>query len=399
MTRLEHDTAFGALVEEVLENGVEGLAHAVSILFNEAMKVERSRALAAQPYERTPERNGYANGFKPKTLNTRMGKLFLSVPQTRGGKEPFYPSVIEKGLRSERALKSAMAEMYIHGVSTRKVAKVLQDLCGLDVSSTEVSRCNSLLDEEIKQWQNRPLGAIRFLLLDATYVKVRSGGVVQSCAVLIAAGITPEGTRTVLGSSVAQSEAGIHWKTFLSSLVRRGLTGVEMITSDRHAGLVEACCSVFSGAMWNRCHVHVQRDAAKYVPRTAWRAQVAEDIRQIYLAQDVRKAQTRLNEAVAYWEKKAPKLSEWMEENVPEGFSVMKFPVCSRKRLHTSNLVERMNKEVKRRTRVVSVFPNVESAYRLVAALCMEISQDWEGGRIYLKLQDDIQSSESEFTE
>ena len=399
MTRLNHDTAFGALVEEVLEKGVEGLTHAVSILFNEAMKVERSRALAAQPYERTPGRNGYANGFKPKTLNTRMGKLFLSVPQTRSGKEPFYPSVIEKGLRSERALKSAMAEMYIQGVSTRKVAKVLQDLCGLEVSSTEVSRCNSLLDEEIKQWQNRPLGAIRFLLLDATYVKVRSGGIVQSCAVLIAAGITPEGTRTVLGSSVAQSEAGIHWKTFLSSLVSRGLTGVEMITSDRHAGLVEACCSVFSGAMWNRCHVHVQRDAAKYVPRTAWRSKVAEDIRQIYLVQDVNKAQARLNEAVAYWGKKAPQLSEWMEENIPEGFAVMKFPVCFRKRLHTSNLVERMNKEVKRRTNVVSVFPNVESAHRLVAALCMEVAQDWECGRIYLNLQEDVPSSENEFTD
>ena len=199
MTRQENDTAFGEVIEVILENGLEGLAEAMSIVINQAMKVERSRALRASPYERSTARIGYANGFKPKSLNSRVGKLFLSVPQVRGDGVEFYPTALDKGIRSERALKVALAEMYVQGVSTRKVTKVLEELCGLEISSSEVSRCAALLDDELEKWRKRPLGEVRFLQLDATYVKVRVDGEVRNCAVLIAVGIKPDGYRSILG--------------------------------------------------------------------------------------------------------------------------------------------------------------------------------------------------------
>jgi transposase-like protein len=247
MARSENDTVFREVIEVILENGLDGLADALSIVINEAMKVERSRVLQAAPYERNGSRVGYANGYKPKALNSRIGKLFLSIPQVRGEGVSFYPTTLDKGIRSERALKVALAEMYVQGVSTRKVTRVLEELCGLDISSSEVSRCAALLDNELEKWRARPLGEIRFLQLDATYVKVRVDGEVRNCAVLIAAGIRPDGYRSVLGISVSLSEAEVHWRQFLQSLTKRGLHGVELITSDDHQGLREAMQPVFNG--------------------------------------------------------------------------------------------------------------------------------------------------------
>ena len=199
------------------------------------MKLERSAVLGARPYERTPQRRGHANGFKPKTVETRLGALELRVPQTRG--VAFYPSALEKGQRSERALKLAIAEMYVQGVSTRKVTAVMEELCGLEVTSSQVSRAVQALDEELTAWRERPLGEIPYLLLDARYEKVRVNGVVVSCALLVAVGITPDGRRTILGVSVSLSEAEVHWREFLASLQARGLHGVQLIVSDDHAGL------------------------------------------------------------------------------------------------------------------------------------------------------------------
>ena len=303
MARIENDTVFREVIEVILENGLDGLADALSIVINEAMKVERSRTLQAGRYERCDNRKGYANGYKPKTLSSRVGKLFLSVPQVRGEGVSFYPTTLGKGIRSERALKVALAEMYVQGVSTRKVTKVLEELCGLDISSSEVSRCAALLDDELEKWRRRPLGRMRFLQLDATYVKVRVDGEVRSCAVLIAIGVSPEGYRSVLGTSVSLSEAEVHWRQFLQSLRKRGLHGVELITSDDHQGLREAMQPVFNGVSWNRCHVHLQRNAVAYVPKMSMRKEVAEDIRQIFNARDADRAQDLLDETVEKYSK------------------------------------------------------------------------------------------------
>jgi putative transposase len=388
MTHPENDTAFGEVIEVILQNGLEGLAEAMSIVINQAMKVERSRVLQASPYERSTARIGYANGYKPKSLNSRVGKLFLSVPQVRGDGVEFYPTALDKGIRSERALKVALAEMYVQGVSTRKVTKVLEELCGLEISSSEVSRCSALLDDELEKWRTRPLGEVRFLQLDATYVKVRVDGEVRNCAVLIAVGIKPDGYRSILGISVSLSEAEVHWREFLKSLTQRGLHGVELVTSDDHHGLKQALRAILNGVLWNRCHVHLQRNAAAYVPKVAMRKEVAEDIRQIFNAKDVSKAKILLDETVVKYRKSASRLATWLEENISDGFTIMTYPAKIRRLLRTTNMMERMNKEIKRRTRVVMVFPNTESIQRLVSALLMEISQEWESNKVYVSFEE-----------
>jgi len=389
MTHVKDDSAIWSALEQIIENGLEGLDTAVSILINEAMRVERSRALEAEPWQRTEARKGYANGYKPKSVQSRIGELALQIPQVRGPLQ-FYPSCLEKGLRSERALSLAMAEMYITGVSTRKVNKVLKELCGLEVTSTQVSRATELLDDELEKWRHRPLGHTPFLLLDARYENVRHGGSVVSCAVLIATGITLEGQRSVLGVSVSLSEAEAHWRAFLSSLKERRLHGVIMITSDDHQGLKAALKSVFNGVRWNRCHVHLQRNATAYVPKLAMRSAVARDIADILSAPNRDEAQRLLDLAVAKYRSKAPRLSSWMEENIPEGFTVFVLPYAMRQRLRTTNMLERLNREIKRRTRVASLFPNEASLLRLVSAILMETSEESETSRKYLTLEYDL---------
>jgi len=388
MARIENDTAFREVIEVLLQNGLDGLSDVLSIVINEAMKVERSRVLQAAPYERCGSRMGYANGYKPKVLNSRVGKLFLSVPQVRGEGVSFYPTALDKGIRSERALKVALAEMYVQGVSTRKVTRVLQELCGLEISSSEVSRCAALLDDELEKWRARPLGETRFVQLDATYVKVRVDGEVRNCAVLMAAGIRPDGYRCVLGVSVSLSEAEVHWREFLQSLAKRGLHGVELITSDDHQGLKQAMRAVFTGVRWNRCHVHLQRNAAAYVAKVAMRREVAEDIRQIFNAKDANKARDLLNETVDKYRGKASRLSEWLEDNIPDGFAIMSYPSKIRRLWRSTNMMERLNVEIKRRTRVVMVFPNEKSIQRLISALVMEVSQEWETNKVYVRLEE-----------
>jgi len=272
------------VVQLLCESGLSQMAEAVRIMLNEAMRIERSRAIEAEPYQRTDRRRGYANGFKPKTLDTRLGKITFQVPQARDME--FYPSALEKGVRSERALKLAIAEMYVQGVSTRKVTEVMRQLCGLDVSSTQVSRATQLMDEELNAWRQRPLGEIPYLVLDARYEKVRHGGSVVSCAVLIAVGITPEGHRTLLGVSVSLSEAEVHWREFLGSLQDRGLHGVKLIVSDDHPGLKAARQARFAGVPWQRCQFHLQQNAGHYVPRVEMRIDLASDLRAVFDAPD-----------------------------------------------------------------------------------------------------------------
>lgn len=373
------------VVQLLCENGLSHMADAMRLMLNEAMRIERSQALDASPYQRTEKRRGYANGFKPKTVSTRLGELALEVPQVRGEVE-FYPSALERGVRSERALKCAIAEMYVQGVSTRKVTEVMRELCGLEVSSTQVSRATRLLDEELSRWRNRPIGEVPYVFLDARYEKIRHGGSVVSCAVLMAFGVDESGHRTVLGVSVSLSEAEVHWRDFFAHLQGRGLSGVRLLISDDHAGMKAAREARFPGVPWQRCQFHLQQNAGHYVPRIEMRREVAGDLRAIFESGDRPEAERRLRQAVDKYAQRAPKLSAWMEANVAESFTVFAFPETHRRRLRTSNLMERISKELKRRTRVATLFPNEASLLRLVSAVLMEISEEWEAEKTYLRM-------------
>jgi len=392
MARLNHPELLNSVLQLLTDDGSDAFADSLRILVNEAMFAERSAALGAQPFERTEARKGYANGFKPKTLSTRVGPITFAVPQVRGDLD-FYPSALEKGLRSEQALTLAMAEMYVQGVSTRKVSAIIEELCGSSVSSTHVSQCAARLDADLANWRSRPLGAFAYVILDARYEKVRQAGRVLDCAVLVALGVGPDGKRQILGLSVALSEAEVHWRSFLQSLQTRGLQGLQIIVSDDHAGLAAARRAVFPAVPWQRCQFHLQQNAQAYVPRLDMRAKVAADIRSIFLSQDRPSAERRLAEVVADYSKSAPKLAAWMEHNLPEGFTVFSFPTAHQRRLRTSNAIERVNQELKRRTRVASIFPNESSLLRLVSALLAEISDDWESGKIYLDMNPSIPPS------
>jgi len=371
----------------IAERGLEGLGDAVSMLINEAMRLERERHLAVAPFERSPERRGYANGYKPKTVKSRVGALELAVPQVREG--GFYPTALERGLRSERALKLALAEMYVSGVSTRKVARVTEQLCGFEVSSTEVSRCAQALDDELTAWRERPLGAYPYVVLDARYEKMRHGGTVVDCAVLLAMGVTNEGKRELLGVSVALSEAEVHWRRFLTDLAARGLHGIRLFVSDDHAGLKAARPAVFPSVAWQRCQFHLQQNAGHYVPTRALKKPVAADIRAVFDAPDAAEAKRLIARFIRTYETKAPKLAQSAETALPEGLAILALPLHHRKRLRTSNAIERVNREIKRRTRVATLFPNEASCLRLVTAVAMEISQDWQTGRRYLNMNED----------
>ena len=377
------DGAYAAL----LENGLDGAGEALRILVNEASKIERAHFLNAQSHERTSERTDYANGYKPKTVMTRVGKVTFDVPQVRGG--GFYPSALEKGSRTEQALNLALAEMYVQGVSTRKVVTVLQTLLGPDVSisSSQVSRAAENLDIGLAAWRERPLGETPYLFLDARYERVREGGHLIDCAVLVAVGVTADGLRRVLGVSVALSEAEVHWRAFLDSLTRRGLKGIKLIVSDDHAGLKAARRAALPSVPWQRCQFHLQQNAQAYVTRVEQRKPVAQRIRSIFNAPDKAEAERLLKQSVEIWAKEAPKLALWAEENLPMGFAVFDFPEGHRTRLRTTNGLERINRELKRRTRVASIFPNTASCLRLVSALLAECDEEWMSGKMYINLK------------
>jgi transposase-like protein len=369
----------------LIEHGTEDISHAIQCLLNQAMKLEREQFLQATPYQRTASRRGWANGFKPKTLASRIGTLELDIPQTRNA--DFYPSCLEKGLRSDRALLSAMAEMYLQGVSTRHVTRVLEKMCGLQVSSSQVSRVTAALDQELTQWRNRPLAQMPYLYLDARYEKVRCNGLVRDCAVLIALGVDLNGKRHVLGLSVALSEAEVHWRSFLQSLLQRGLTGIQLIISDDHCGLCAARTCVLPSVPWQRCQFHLQQNAQAHIPKAQLKPQVASELKAIFNAPNLTEAQSKLNTMVNSYEKSAPKLAQWLEHNIPHGLTVFAFPPPHRQRLRTTNPIERLNQEIKRRTRTARLFTNEASLLRLVSAILAETHDHWQTSPIpYLNM-------------
>ena len=368
-------------LDELTRQGLEAVPELMRVLLNNIMQVERSKYLQAGEYERTADRKGHANGYKPKTVRTRMGEITFAVPQVREG--GFYPSALEKGLRSERALVATLAEMYVQGVSTRKVKAITEELCGIEVSAMQVSRATAQLDAVLQEWRERPLREITYLYVDARYEKVREAGQVRDAAVLVASGVTPAGERQVLGVSVSLSEHETHWKAFLQGLKDRGMQGVQLVISDDHAGLGAARRAVLGSVPWQRCQFHLQQNAGAYVPKQAMRLEVAADIRSMFNAPDRRTAEEFLSAAIQKYAVSAPRLSAWLEENLAEGFTVFDFPLEHRRSIRTTNSLERINKEIRRRTRVVGVFPNEASCLRLVSALLMEISEEWQIGKRY----------------
>ena len=391
MTHQEDSAALNDLTALIIEHGPDTMATAFSTLMNHAMRIEREHVLQAESHQRTTGRQGYANGFKPKTLQTRVGEVSLQIPQTRDYHDenghPFYPQSLDRGVRSERALTLAVAEMYVQGVSTRKVTKIVQELCGLEVTSTQVSRAAAELDEQLEAWRTRPIGEICYLILDARYEKVRHGGSVVSVALFTAIGVNRDGKRAILGCSVSLSEAEVHWRSFLQGLQDRDMRGIKLITSDNHAGLKAAREAVLAGVPWQRCQFHTIQNAMAHVPKMAMRTDVARDLRRIFDADESAEAQRRLRETVTRYQKTAPDLASWLEDNIPEALTVLRIPALHRRRLRTTNGLERINREIKRRTRVATLFPNEASLLRLASAVLSEISDESETERASMNME------------
>lgn len=384
-------TMLEEIVQLLSQDGERKFARVIEKVVNEAMKLERAQALKAQPYERTEDREGYANGFKDKTLTLASGKILLKIPQVRGME--FYPSCIEKGIRSERALKLAVAEMYVKGVSTRRVSDIVEILCGTTISSAQVSRLAKELDEEIAQWKQQLIGQIQYLLVDATYETVRDGAKSVKQALLVAIGIDYHGNRQILDAEVACNEAEVNWRNFLEGLVRRGLHGLQMITSDDHSGLRSALDAMFPGLLWQRCQFHLQQNARAYVIRKDDIPEVAGDIRKVFNAPDQENALRYLKAMVEKYSERNPRLAQWADQNIREGLSVFLIPEEHRRKLRTSNLIERQMKEIKRRTKVVGIFPNAESLLRLTATLLIEQNEQWHNEKRYLPATADCPAS------
>ncbi len=394
----DQSNAYSELVQLVIDHGPDAIAAAFTKLMNTAMLIERQQALGVGPYQRSDQRLAYANGTKPKQVKTTVGVLDLDVPKTRAvpGREddfePFYPQALERGTRACRAVVATLAQMYVQGVSTRDVKKVMAELGLENVSSAQVSRAMATLDQELDAWRNRPVGEVPYLILDARYEKVRHDGVVIDVALLTAIGITPEGKRRVLGTSVALSEAEVHWRDFLDSLVARGMRGVQFIASDDHAGLKAARKAVLPAVPWQRCQFHLAQNAIHHCPTQAIRAEIGDWLRPIFNAKDHAEADQRLKDAVERFLPAAPKLARWLEDNVPESLTVFNLPTEHRKRMRTTNGIERpIQQELKRRTRNVRVFPNTQSLLRLASAILVEIDDQWSTAtKRYITWQDNM---------
>lgn len=375
------------VLDIINEYGLDATASIMTTLLNEAMKSERAETLGAKPYERSKGRKGYANGFKPKTVMSRSGKLELQIPQARGMQ--FYPKSLEKGIRSEKALKLAIAEMYVKGVSTRKISKITEELCGHKISASQVSRISKVLDKEVQNFKNRRLGYYPYIYLDARYERVREGGVTKSFAVLIALGVTDEGRREVLGFSVSNSEAKTHWTEFLRRLQERKICGVKYIVSDDHQGLKNAILETFNGVYWQRCQFHFSQNSQSFATSKDMKSEIANDVRDIFHSGTLDDAKNKVLEIVKKYEDKNPAFSYWLEENIEDCFAVYSLPRKYRVKLRTVNPLENLNRHIKRRTRLVSVFPNRKSCERLVGAILIEVHDDWMAdSKIYMKMDD-----------
>lgn len=379
-------TSRAELVQAVLLDDPAFLRGLVERTLQVLLDEEMTTHLGAERYERTGERRGYRNGSKPRTLVTRVGTLELQVPQDRDG--TFSTELFGRYQRAEQALVVSLMEMYVQGVSTRKVAAITEALCGTRFSKSQVSTLAGQLDAELAAWRERSLTApsYPYLWVDARYEHVRVNGRVVSQGVLLVSGVRGDrGTREILGVTVADTESEATYQELFRALKARGLTGVQLVTSDDHAGLRAAISRHFQGASWQRCQVHYTRDLCGQVAATK-RHELAAGLREVFAATTREQARTRAAQVADVWRVSHPRLAERLDSELEDCLACLAYPAEHRVRIRTTNGLERLNQELKRRTRVVRIFPNREACLRLVTALAMEQSDEWISGRRYLDL-------------
>jgi putative transposase len=372
-------------LQEVFGTDKDSFKELLREVLQEVLEQEMTDALGAEKGERSSGRLGYRSGYYSRGLVTRVGKLELRIPQDRQGH--FSTQIFERYQRSEKALVSALAEMYIQGVSTRKVKAITEELCGHAFSASAISAVNKTLDESLERFAKRPLEeTYPYLVLDARYEKVRQDGVIRSQAVQIAIGINHEGRRQILAVELANRESQTSWKDVLVQLKSRGLMGVEFVVSDDHPGLKRAIAEVLPEAVWQRCYVHFLRNALDHLPRKAV-DDCLQELRWLYDRRDLAEAQKDLAQWLDRWGQKYPKLCEWVEENIGETFTFYHLPLQHHKHMKSTNMLERLNEEIKRRTRVVRIFPNEASCLRLIRALAVETHEGWLEASRYLNME------------
>ena len=372
-------------VKELLERDEDFLQAALQALLQAALEAEMSETIGAEKGERTEARLSYRSGYYSRSLITRVGTLELRVPQDRGGR--FSTELFQRYQRSEKALVGTLAEMYVQGVSTRKVKTVTEALCGHSFSASAISAINKSLDEALRAFAERRLSEpYPYLILDARYEKVREAGIIISQAVLIAVAVDGDGQRQIIGVDLANRESRTSWRDFLLGLKDRGLFGVEFVVSDSHPGLKQAIREVLPGAAWQRCYVHFLRDALDHLPR-----KLADDclheLRWIYDRRELVEVRRDIAAWLAKWHARHSKLCDWVEENIEETLTYYRLPLQHHKHMKSTNMLERLNQELKRRTHVVRIFPNAESCLRLVRALAVETHENWLEGTRYLNMQ------------
>jgi putative transposase len=384
MTRKDSNRSVSQIKAMMAEDG-EFLRPMVRAVIQEFLEAEMAQAVGAEKGERVEGRLSYRSGYYTRSLVTRVGKLELRIPQDRNGR--FSTEIFERYQRSEKALVAALTQMYIQGVSTRKVKAISEELCGHSFSASAISEINKKLDTELGRFARRELdNEYPYLIIDARYEKLRENGVIRSRAVLVAIGIDWEGRRQVLGVEMANRESATSWKEFLLGLKRRGLQGVIFAVSDDHPGLKRAIIEVLPEAYWQRCYVHFLRNALDYLPR-----KVADDclieLRWLYDRRNAEEARRDLAAWLLRWQEKYQKLCAWVEENIEETLTFYRLPREHHKHLKSTNMLERLNQEIKRRTHVIRIFPNEESALRLIRALAVEIHEDWIEAHRYLNME------------
>ncbi|WJI67365.1 IS256 family transposase [Mesorhizobium sp. C399B] len=385
MTKTEVKTA-SAAVKDILLSNPDGLHEVLRAVMQEVLEAEMDEALGASKSERTPEGLGYRSGYYGRILVTRVGKLELRVPQDRAGR--FSTELFERYQSSERALVATLAEMYVQGVSTRKVKAITEELCGHAFSASSISAINKRLDESLAAFARRPLQEpFPYLILDARYEKVREAGVVMSQAVLIAVGIDWDGRRQILAVEMVNRESRSAWRDFLVGLKARGLKGVELVVSDDPAGLVAAIGEVIPEAAWQRCYVHFLRNALDHLPRKHG-DDCLQELRWLYDRRDLAEARADLAAWLAKWSARYPRLTGWAEDAIGQTLTFFRLPRQHHKHLKSTNMLERLNEEIRRRTYVVRIFPNAESCLRLVRALAVETKENWMEANRYLNMDD-----------
>ena len=372
-------------VKELLERDQDFVRAALEALLQAALEAEMTEAVGAAKGERTETRLAYRSGYYGRSLITRVGTLELRVPQDRLGR--FSTEMFERYQRSEKALVGSLAEMYVQGVSTRKVKAVTEALCGHSFSASAISAVNKTLDAALHKFAERRLGEpFPYLILDARYEKVRESGIIVSQAVLIAVAVDGEGRRQVVGVELANRESRSSWRDFLLGIKERGLFGVEFVVSDDHEGLKQAIREVLPGAAWQRCYVHFLRNALDHLPRKL-ADDCLQELRWIYDRRDLAEVRRDIAAWLTKWQAKHPKLCDWVEENIEETLTYYRLPLPHHKHMKSTNMLERLNQEIKRRTHVVRIFPNTESCLRLVRALAVETHENWLEGTRYLNMQ------------